>query len=77
MSYGGLSVRETLGIGFAQALAILPGISRSGATIAAGIRAGLTPDAAATFSFLLAVPVIAGAGALIPIVALVYYKLIR
>ena len=51
-------------IGFAQAFAILPAISRSGATVAAALRAGLTPAAAAEFSFLLSIPVIAGAGLL-------------
>ena len=49
-------------IGFAQAFAILPAISRSGATVAAALRAGLTPAAAAEFSFLMSIPVIAGAG---------------
>ncbi len=53
-----------VGIGFAQAFAILPAISRSGATIAAALWAGLTPAAAADFSFLMAVPVIAGAAVL-------------
>lgn len=52
------------GIGFAQAFAILPAISRSGATVAAGLWGGLTPGAAAEFSFLLAIPVIAGAAVL-------------
>jgi len=51
-------------IGLAQALAILPAISRSGATIAAAMWARVTPVAAAEFSFLLTVPVIAGAGLL-------------
>ena len=51
-------------IGFAQAFAILPAISRSGATVAAALRAGLTPAAAAEFSFLMSIPVIAGAGIL-------------
>ena len=51
-----------LGIGFAQAAALLPGISRSGATMAAGLATGLTRDAAARFSFLLALPVTLGAG---------------
>lgn len=51
-------------IGFAQAFAILPAISRSGATVAAALRAGLTPVAAAEFSFLMSIPVIAGAGLL-------------
>ena len=49
-------------IGFAQALAILPGVSRSGMTIASGQRAGMGTVAAADFSFLMAIPLIAGAG---------------
>lgn len=48
-------------IGLTQAFAILPGISRSGTTISMGLRLGLTPNAAATFSFLMAIPVIGGA----------------
>jgi undecaprenyl-diphosphatase len=48
-------------IGVAQAVAILPGISRSGSTIAAGMLRGLTREAAARFSFLLALPIILGA----------------
>ena len=48
-------------IGVAQAIAILPGISRSGATIAAGLGLGLSRRSAATFSFLLAIPAILGA----------------
>ncbi|MCI0468398.1 MAG: undecaprenyl-diphosphate phosphatase, partial [Beijerinckiaceae bacterium] len=43
-------------------IAILPGISRSGATIAAGLVMGLKRDASATFAFLLAIPAIGGAG---------------
>lgn len=49
-------------IGLAQAVAIAPGISRSGATIAAGLLLGFTREAAARFSFLLAIPIIFGAG---------------
>jgi undecaprenyl-diphosphatase len=46
----------------AQAAALLPGISRSGITISAGLVLGLEREAAARFSFLLAAPTIAGAG---------------
>jgi undecaprenyl-diphosphatase len=52
-----------LGIGLAQALALVPGISRSGISISAGLFAGLTREAAARFSFLMATPVTALAGA--------------
>jgi undecaprenyl-diphosphatase len=55
---------EALFIGFAQAFAVLPGISRSGATIVAGLARGMRRDEAAAFSFLLAIPAIAGGGAL-------------
>ena len=51
-------------VGLAQALAILPGISRSGATIIAGMRAGLDRRRAGEFSFFLAIPAILGAGLL-------------
>ena len=50
-----------IGIGVAQAFALVPGISRSGISISAGLFAGLTREAAARFSFLMATPVIAGA----------------
>lgn len=56
-----MTSRDAWGIGAAQAVAILPGISRSGTTIATGMRLGLSRDAAARFSFLLAVPVVTGA----------------
>ena len=49
-------------IGLAQAAAIIPGISRSGATICMGILMGLSAPKAARFSFLLSIPVIIGAG---------------
>jgi len=52
------------GIGVAQAIAILPGISRSGTTVAAGIWAGVDPVRAAEFSFLMSLPAIAGAALL-------------
>ena len=51
-------------IGLAQALAVMPGISRSGSTIAAGLWLGLDPVRAAEYSFLLAVPAILGAAIL-------------
>lgn len=54
---------DALWIGAAQALALVPGVSRSGATIAAGELIGLTREEAARFSFLLAVPITVGAGA--------------
>lgn len=53
-----------LGIGVAQAFAILPGISRSGSTVAAGVWHGVDPVRAAEFSFLMAIPAIAGAAVL-------------
>ncbi len=63
-NYRDLSLRHSLLIGLSQAVAILPGVSRSGATISAGLSLGLSPQSAATFSFLLAIPAIAGAGLL-------------
>lgn len=55
---------DALIVGLGQALAIFPGISRSGATIAAGLARGLRREPAARFSFLLATPIILGAGLL-------------
>jgi undecaprenyl-diphosphatase len=57
-----LTFPAAFGIGAAQAIALLPGISRSGISISAGLFAGLSREAAARFSFLMAAPVIAGAG---------------
>ena len=62
--YRELSAVQSFGIGVWQALAILPGISRSGATITAGLNEGLHREQATTFAFLLAIPAIAGAGVL-------------
>ena len=59
-----VSWKAALVIGACQALALIPGISRSGATMVGGVMAGLTHKEAARFSFLLATPVIAGAGVL-------------
>ena len=57
-----LGWRDAVVIGVAQAFALFPGISRSGITIAAGLFVGLEREAAARFSFLMATPIIAGAG---------------
>lgn len=57
-----LSVLDVLLVGIAQGIAIAPGISRSGITIATGLYRGITREGAAKFSFLLAVPIILGAG---------------
>jgi undecaprenyl pyrophosphate phosphatase UppP len=58
---GWAGVRSALAIGVAQVLALLPGVSRSGTTISAGVAAGLTRETATRFAFLLGVPAIAGA----------------
>jgi undecaprenyl-diphosphatase len=58
----GLTFPIALGIGAAQALALVPGISRSGISIAAGLFAGLGREAAARFAFLMATPITFGAG---------------
>jgi undecaprenyl-diphosphatase len=55
---------EAVGIGLAQATALVPGVSRSGATITLGLFLGLRREEAARFSFLMSVPIIAGAGSL-------------
>ncbi len=59
-----VSWKSAIVIGACQSLALIPGISRSGATMVGGVLAGLTHKEAARFSFLLATPVIAGAGVL-------------
>jgi undecaprenyl-diphosphatase len=59
---GGVTLMTALVIGFSQALALMPGISRSGATITAGLAMGLDRETAARFSFLLATPITFGAG---------------
>jgi undecaprenyl-diphosphatase len=59
-----LSWRDAAIVGFAQIGALIPGISRSGITMVAGLVAGLTHEAAARYAFLLATPIIGAAGVL-------------
>ena len=58
---GDLGVRAAVGMGLAQCLALMPGVSRSGVTITAGRLFGLDRDSAARFSFLLLIPTVLGA----------------
>jgi undecaprenyl-diphosphatase len=57
-----LGLRDALVVGLAQSFALLPGVSRSGSTITAGLFSGMSRPVAARFSFLLGVPIILGAG---------------
>jgi undecaprenyl-diphosphatase len=59
-----INLKNTFMVGLAQALAIIPGVSRSGATISTGILMGIKKQEAIRFSFLLAIPAIMGATAL-------------
>lgn len=56
-----ITFRQALAVGFGQMCAIIPGLSRSGTTITVGVLSGINREAAGTFSFLLALPAIAGA----------------
>jgi undecaprenyl-diphosphatase len=58
-----LTFPGAVGIGVAQAIALIPGVSRSGISISAGLFLGLTREAAARYSFLMSAPIIAGTGA--------------
>lgn len=58
----GLTIRKGFIIGFFQSLALVPGVSRSGATISGGLFAGLSREEATRFSFLLSVPILVGSG---------------
>jgi undecaprenyl-diphosphatase len=62
-----LSISIALLIGLAQALALIPGVSRSGITITAGLLLGMDRQSAARFSFLLSIPVIVSAGGLMAV----------
>lgn len=62
-----LTIKHGILYGFAQAMALIPGVSRSGGTITAGLLMGYTRRAAARYSFLLAIPAVFGSG---------FYKLI-
>lgn len=62
-----LTIKDGILYGFAQAMALIPGVSRSGGTITAGLLMGYTRRAAARYSFLLAIPAVFGSG---------FYKLI-
>ena len=63
-----VALRDALVVGGSQALALLPGVSRSGATLTAGLMLGLTRESAARFSFLMSLPITLGA------VAFEFYK---
>lgn len=56
-----LTAKSALAVGAAQAFAVIPGLSRSGTTLSAGVAVGLDKESAADFSFLLSIPIIAGA----------------
>jgi len=57
-----LNVKSGLAFGFGQALALIPGVSRSGGSITVGLMLGFTREAAARYSFLLAIPAVLAAG---------------
>ncbi len=59
-----LSLWQAIAVGTSQVLALIPGISRSGITVVGGLASGLSAEAAARFSFLLATPIILAAGVL-------------
>lgn len=67
-----MGFKHALWIGVAQAFALIPGMSRSGVTLVAGLASGLDYDAAARFSFLLATPIIGAAG-MLEVPKLVHY----
>ncbi len=70
-----VSGKKAFLIGLAQALALIPGISRSGSTISAGLFLGLTRQESARFAFMLSGPIIAGAGSYKLLAAITSQKL--
>jgi undecaprenyl-diphosphatase len=62
-SFNEITLKDALFIGVAQAIAIIPGVSRSGVTISGGLLRGLKKEEAAKFSFMLSAPIILGAAA--------------
>src|SRR5262245_18956452 len=63
-TFAQLTYRDALFVGLAQTLALVPGVSRSGATICMALLLGFARSDAARFSFLLSIPAVAGAGLL-------------
>lgn len=63
-----LNLKQSVLVGLAQGLAVLPGFSRSGWTIATGLFAGLNRETAARYSFLLSIPIILGASMVYPLI---------
>ncbi|MDX2355412.1 undecaprenyl-diphosphate phosphatase [Dietzia sp. PP-33] len=61
-SLEGLTMKDAVVMGFAQCLALIPGVSRSGGTISAGLFLNMSREAAARFSFLLAIPAVLASG---------------
>lgn len=61
MDYGSVTLGRSLIVGFAQCLALIPGVSRSGATIVSGLATGLDRKTAAVFSFYLSIPIMLAA----------------
>ncbi|WP_211276107.1 undecaprenyl-diphosphate phosphatase [Corynebacterium aquilae] len=61
-SFDKLTMKDAVVMGFAQCLALIPGVSRSGGTISAGLFMGLEREVAARFSFLLAIPAVLASG---------------
>ncbi|WP_018922137.1 undecaprenyl-diphosphate phosphatase [Salsuginibacillus kocurii] len=59
-----MNMKDAICVGFAQALAVIPGISRSGATLLAGLSLGIDRETAVKFSFLLAIPIMLGTSVL-------------